>query len=398
MKIPFFPPPPPSLTPPRLPPPPTGVPLPPGAASAARGARLAGPQSPLRRPALLNLVRLIRATPQMRDHARLLAAARTIARQRGDPARAAAAESGDPFVQFTLLALAAGDADGEGGTGGRRGRQDSHDSHDSQDAWGQGADALFEAALTRLDAQDPSLRTRVHAMNAALQSPDMLTDAARCDDALDAYVALVFQGDTLAALFEMLLARFGERFETMRGWLMATLSAELQSGWLSREPAQMAAVRQRLYDAQTLGTLVVNARALLARLRRAGRDARCTDAAGTVPQDALELSGEIVRLCARAWPGATRFAELGRRHGAFDLAAGLLWYAGLRQMLQALPVAVFAGAAPRQRLLDDIEQQHDRLAREEDEQAQEKDDRVRSAVVSGTASAASAPSRMRARR
>ncbi|MGI4859753.1 MAG: TyeA family type III secretion system gatekeeper subunit, partial [Janthinobacterium lividum] len=242
----------------------------------------------------------------------------------------------------------------------------------------------------------------------ALQSPDMLSDAARCDDALDAYVALVFQGDTLAALFEMLLARFGERFETMRGWLMATLSAELQSGWLSREPAQMAAVRQRLYDAQTLGTLVVNARALLARLQRAGRDARVTQAPAAAPRDALELSGEIVHLCARAWPSATRFGELGGRHGVLDLATGLLWYAGLRQMLQALPVAVFAGAAPRQRLLDDIGQQHDRLAREEDEQAQEteqepeqeqeQDDQARRTGMGGTSSASSAPLRMRTRR
>ncbi|MGI4861977.1 MAG: TyeA family type III secretion system gatekeeper subunit [Janthinobacterium lividum] len=438
MKIPFFSPPPSSPASP-LAPPPTAAPLSTSVAPTSRCARPAGMQSPLRRPALLNLVRLIRATPQVRDHARLLAAARTIARQRGDPARAAAAESSDPFVQFTLLALAAGDTDGEGGAGGRRGRQGQ------QDAPGQGAEAVFEAALTRLDAQDPSLRARVHALNAALQSPDMLADAARCGEALDAYVAIVFQGDTLAALFEMLLARFGERFEVMRGWLMATLSAELQSGWLSREPAQMAAVRQRLYDAQTLGTLVGNARVLLTRLRRASRAATSAAAPGgvgdaavdatrdgafdilaaaapggacdtpaaaapggarssaqaqsqtqsqaTPQQDALELSGEVVRLCARAWPSATRFAELGQRHGVLGPPAGLLWYAGLRQMLQSLPVAVFAGPQPRQHLLDDIGQQVDRLAQEEDDLAQD-------AGMPGTSlpTSASAWVRIRARR
>ncbi|MCY0389760.1 TyeA family type III secretion system gatekeeper subunit [Robbsia sp. Bb-Pol-6] len=409
MKIPFSAP----------PPPPAAAPLSTTIVPASRGARSAGMPSPLRRPALLNLVRLIRATPQVRDHARLLATARALARQRGDPARAVAAESSDPFVQFTLLALAAGDAGGEGGEGGHRGRQRQ------QDAPGQGAEALLEAALARLDAQDPSLRTRVHAMNAALQSPDMLADAERCGEALDAYVSIVFQGDTLAGLFEMLLARFGARFETMRGWLMAALSAELQSGWLSREPAQMAAVRQRLYDAQTLGTLVVNARALLARLRRAGHAAVPDTASGTsrttadavarvaqtatqgkaeaeaeaqanaaadALQDALELSGEVVRGCARAWPCATRFTELGQRHGVLDLATGLLWYAGLQRMLQALPVAVFAGEAPRQRLLDDVARQHDRLAQAEDDRAQD-------AEAAGASPAApSSPPRMRARR
>lgn len=354
--------------------------------------------SPRHRLMVRRLLSAVRAMPLAANHRRWLSSARQIGRSNESPLDAIGRETEDPFEQFTILALAS-----EQQGGGGRGSSREHE---------------LELALRRLE-EDFTLqvRAKTHAYVMALGDGELFSSPTAAAQAASGYAALVAQGDSLLSVFRSLLERYSvAHFERMRRWLIATLSAELQSRWVSREPCVLEMLRQHLYLAQTLAVLMSEAHATLLALahrrqreparsgepRRGcasprhgadahpeedgpedpehhdsggegrdgeGGDGEAPEADVAIPDDKiLPLAGEVLELSAQAWLVPLRLEQLCGTYVEGDgPRTRLEWHGRLRRMVGVLPLGIFPDENAREQLLAELQARYDALAEEEDD-------------------------------
>ncbi|MGI4815238.1 MAG: TyeA family type III secretion system gatekeeper subunit [Janthinobacterium lividum] len=304
------------------------------------GLVLRSPTQVLAQSSVRRMLAAVRTAAQAPANRKLLQSSRHIAKGGGDALTMAAAESDDPFKQFIILSLA---AETGGSAGDREGGRRQED---------------IILALSQLEEDHrTTIRAKTHALTAALAiDPEAALPQLEVD--VNHYATLVAGGETLLAVFRFLVRRFGrDDVERKRRWLVATLAADLQSDWASREVRYLVAVREQLHHAQSLGTILEDADAALADMQRGG--ARCA-------RDSAALTEQIIELCAARWASSGRFERLAMQFAVHQLNWRIRFYKHLKKIIGRVPLAAFVDAACRERLLDGLAGASDAAVDEEE--------------------------------
>ena len=205
----------------------------------------------------------------------------------------------------------------------------------------------------------PQIRAALNTLGAA---GEFAADAPQMARFQNAYRDIVLGENTLPKTLALALERFGSQ-DAGRGLaqLVAALGQDLAAARPSAEPSRLRALTADLYHLQVAVTVLEGCKELAGKLQQGNPQP------GGGALDSQRLMRDLVAVSGEKWVTEARFANLVKQHNVTSLPGRIAFLAGVKAMLHALPVQVFADADNRQSVFNAVQQSLDIAIDEEDQ-------------------------------